>query len=92
MSAKVIQQLIAQAGVTVNGDKPWDIQAYNESLYDRILRDRNLGLGEAYMDGWWDCQQCDRNTTPVSNACGSIICSPAPGLFAPGTYSSGRYS
>ena len=59
MSAKVIQQLLAQAGVTVNGANPWDIQVYNESLYDRILRDRNLGLGEAYMDGWWDCQQLD---------------------------------
>lgn len=24
-----------------------------------MLRERNLGLGEAYMDGWWDCPQLD---------------------------------
>ena len=59
MSAKIIQQLFAQAGVTINGANPWDIQIHNEKLYDRILRDRNLGLGEAYMDGWWDCERLD---------------------------------
>jgi cyclopropane-fatty-acyl-phospholipid synthase len=59
VSATIIQQLFAQAGVTVNGPSPWDIQVHNESLYDRILRDRNLGLGEAYMDGWWNCGQLD---------------------------------
>ncbi|MEW6260177.1 MAG: cyclopropane fatty acyl phospholipid synthase [Thermodesulfobacteriota bacterium] len=59
MSANVIQQLLAQAGVGVNGKSPWDIRIYNPLVYDRMLRDRNLGLGEAYMDGWWDCERLD---------------------------------
>ncbi|MFO7665167.1 MAG: cyclopropane fatty acyl phospholipid synthase [Desulfobacterales bacterium] len=59
MSARLIQHLFNQAGVTVNGANPWDIKIHNENLYDRILRDRNLGLGEAYMDGWWDCERLD---------------------------------
>jgi cyclopropane-fatty-acyl-phospholipid synthase len=59
MSARLIQHLFAQAGVTVNGANPWDIKIHNENFYERILRDRNLGLGEAYMDGWWDCERLD---------------------------------
>ena len=59
MSSKIIQQLFAQAGIAVNGSNPWDIQVHNERLYDRIVRGKNLGLGEAYMDGWWDCERLD---------------------------------
>jgi hypothetical protein len=25
----------------------------------QVLRNKNLGLGEAYMEGWWDCPQLD---------------------------------
>jgi cyclopropane-fatty-acyl-phospholipid synthase len=27
---------------------------HNGDLYSRLLRDADLGLGESYMDGWWD--------------------------------------
>jgi cyclopropane-fatty-acyl-phospholipid synthase len=59
MGSKIIQQLFAQAGIAINGSNPWDIQVHNERLYDRIVREKNLGLGEAYMDGWWDCERLD---------------------------------
>ena len=59
MYADIIRQLLAQAGVKIDGDNPWDIRVYNGKLYHRILQDRNLGLGEAYMDGWWDCERVD---------------------------------
>jgi cyclopropane-fatty-acyl-phospholipid synthase len=36
-----------------------DIRVHDERLFGRVLRDKNLGLGEAYMDGWWDCQRLD---------------------------------
>ncbi len=47
------------AGVNINGNNPWDIQVYNQRFYDRLLMDGSLGLGESYMDGWWDCEQLD---------------------------------
>lgn len=53
------EQLLALADIRINGDRPWDIQLYNSGLYKRILRDGSVGLGEAYMDGWWDCEQLD---------------------------------
>ncbi|MFO7717926.1 MAG: cyclopropane fatty acyl phospholipid synthase [Desulfohalobium sp.] len=51
--------LLQRAGITINGDAPWDIQVHDERLYWRMLRDKHLGFGEAYMDGWWDCPRVD---------------------------------
>jgi len=58
-SKKIVHELLEKAGVTINGDHPWDLQVHDERLYDRVLRDASLGLGEAYMDGWWDCEAID---------------------------------
>lgn len=54
-----VDRLTAQIGVTVNGRNPWDIRVNNKRFYRRILLEKNLGLGEAYMDFWWDCGQLD---------------------------------
>ncbi|MDZ7809479.1 MAG: class I SAM-dependent methyltransferase [Arhodomonas sp.] len=32
---------------------------HDERVFDRALAYGNLGLGEAYMDGWWDCERLD---------------------------------
>ncbi len=55
----VVMDLLAAADITINGDDPWDIQVHNETLYQRVLSETELGLGESYMDGWWDCQRID---------------------------------
>ena len=54
-----IQGLLAEAGITLNGPEPWDPRVHNPDLYARVLAHGSLGLGEAYMDGWWDCAQLD---------------------------------
>lgn len=53
------QELLAKAGITINGQNPWDIQVHDERLYGRVMRGGSLALGEAYMDGWWDVEQLD---------------------------------
>ena len=53
------QQLLSLAGVKINGNNPWDISVHNEKFYQRVLSQVNLGLGESYMDGWWDCEKLD---------------------------------
>jgi cyclopropane-fatty-acyl-phospholipid synthase len=53
-------ELLNYAGIHLNGDKPWDIQIYNEDFYGRVLKYGSLGLGEAYMDSWWDCKSLDQ--------------------------------
>jgi cyclopropane-fatty-acyl-phospholipid synthase len=54
-----IEQFLASADVRPNGDRPWDIQIRNDGLFTRILSQGSLGLGESYMDGWWDCDGLD---------------------------------
>jgi cyclopropane-fatty-acyl-phospholipid synthase len=54
-----IEELLAQADVAINGERSWDIRVHDEGLYARILAQGSLGLGESYMDGWWDCDQLD---------------------------------
>jgi cyclopropane-fatty-acyl-phospholipid synthase len=58
-SKQIITNMFAAGGITINGDNPWDMQVHNEKLYDRILSGGSIGFGEAYMDGWWDCEQLD---------------------------------
>lgn len=55
----LIQEILSCAGITINGDKPWDIRIWDERFYSRILRGGSLGLGESYMDGWWECERLD---------------------------------
>ncbi|MBV8802598.1 MAG: cyclopropane fatty acyl phospholipid synthase, partial [Gammaproteobacteria bacterium] len=45
--------------ITINGNGPNDIRVNNEAFYARVLREGSLGLGESYMEGWWDCDHLD---------------------------------
>jgi len=54
-----VGELLGSVDIKINGDRPWDIKIHDERLYRRIVTAGNLGLGEAYMDGWWDCNQID---------------------------------
>jgi len=51
---KRIADILAAAGVTLNGKNPWDPQIHNPEVYRRILAGGTLAVGESYMDGWWD--------------------------------------
>lgn len=53
------EKALKEIGVTINGDKPYDIKVHDERLWGRIARDQSLGAGEAYMEGWWDCDKLD---------------------------------
>jgi cyclopropane-fatty-acyl-phospholipid synthase len=59
-AAEMLREVLAGAGITVNGDAPWDIQVHDERVYARVLRHGTLGVGESYVDGWWDCPALDQ--------------------------------
>ena len=65
---KLTEELLALADVKVNGTRPWDIQVHDELFYSRVLKDRSLGLGESYMDGWWECERVDEFFLPYCNS------------------------
>jgi cyclopropane-fatty-acyl-phospholipid synthase len=54
-----IHEIVKLADVEINGSKPWDIKIHNRKFFNRVLNDGVLGLGESYMDGWWDCDDLD---------------------------------
>jgi cyclopropane-fatty-acyl-phospholipid synthase len=54
-----VQTLLDLADIKINGARPWDIQVHDERLYGRVLAHGSLGLGEAFMDGWWSAQSVD---------------------------------
>ncbi|MGO2414716.1 MULTISPECIES: cyclopropane fatty acyl phospholipid synthase [Cobetia] len=56
---QVTERLLKGSGVRLNGDQPWDICVRHPDLFRRVLHQGSLGLGEAYMEGWWDCEQID---------------------------------
>ena len=56
----LVKDLLSRADVAVGGDRPWDIQVRNNDFYRRVLAEGTLGLGEAYMDAWWDCIALDQ--------------------------------
>jgi cyclopropane-fatty-acyl-phospholipid synthase len=62
-AAEVVQEMLANAGITVGGDAPWDVQIHDPRVYARVMRKGTLGAGEAYVDGWWDCEALDQMAT-----------------------------
>ena len=51
--------LLALAGIRIDGARPWDIQVHDRHFFSRVLASGTLGFGESYMDGWWDCDALD---------------------------------
>jgi cyclopropane-fatty-acyl-phospholipid synthase len=55
-----LQHRLAQAGIRIGGDRPDDLQVTHPGFYRRAMVDGSLGIGEAYMDGWWECEALDQ--------------------------------
>ncbi|KOC90909.1 cyclopropane fatty acyl phospholipid synthase [Winslowiella iniecta] len=56
---RIAREILQTADIEVNGSRPWDIQVKNPQFFRRVLQEGSLGLGESYMDGWWECERLD---------------------------------
>ncbi|WP_288500995.1 cyclopropane fatty acyl phospholipid synthase [uncultured Erwinia sp.] len=56
---RIVQEMLSQADIQINGSHPWDIQVLNPEFFKRVMQEGSLGLGESYMDGWWECERLD---------------------------------
>lgn len=54
-----LEEMLATTGIAVNGSSPWDMHVRDDRIFSRILQNKSLGLGESYVEGWWDCRQLD---------------------------------
>ncbi|MGV8832706.1 MAG: cyclopropane fatty acyl phospholipid synthase [Devosia sp.] len=59
---------LERTGLVPNGHNPSDPIIHDERLWARLLRDGTLGLGESYMDGWWDAAALDEFLFRLINA------------------------
>ncbi|NTW52375.1 MAG: cyclopropane fatty acyl phospholipid synthase [Chlorobiaceae bacterium] len=72
-----LEKLFDSAGIAVDGKKPWDIRIHDRGTYPKTVLQGNLGFGESYMDGWWDCDDLDELffrilTTGIDNKVGAV--------------------
>ena len=51
--------MLKLADISTDGNRAWDLRIHNDGFYPRLLAEGTLGLGESYMDGWWDCDAID---------------------------------
>jgi len=58
LAKKFVTNLFSQAGITLDGSNPWDIQLNNERFYSSTCRG-SLGFGESYMKGDWEVESID---------------------------------
>jgi cyclopropane-fatty-acyl-phospholipid synthase len=62
---RAVNELLAGTDIKINGPRPWDIRVHDERFFHRVLGQGTLGVGESYMDGWWDCEQLDEMLTRI---------------------------
>ncbi len=65
---RIASELLSRAGIQVNGSAASDIQVKHPDFFKRVLQEGSLGLGESYMDGWWECDRLDTFFTQVLRA------------------------
>lgn len=56
----IIEEALAMGDIQINGSRPWDIQIHDDRFYKRVLSEDALGLGESYMEEWWDAEELDQ--------------------------------
>ncbi len=64
----IAEDVLALAGVKINGDNPWDIRVSNDGFYRKAITEGELGIGESYMDSWWDAEKIDEFICQVLKA------------------------
>lgn len=55
-----LQSLLDRADLQLDGPRDFDPIVHDERLFARVLAYGSVGLGEAYEEGWWDCDRLDK--------------------------------
>jgi cyclopropane-fatty-acyl-phospholipid synthase len=50
---------VANAGIEINGSRPFDMRVVNDTFYERVISRGAIGVVEAYVDGYWETDQLD---------------------------------
>lgn len=55
----VVSSLLELADVRLDGERAWDIHVLTDDFYERLVTQGSLGLGESYVERWWDVERLD---------------------------------
>lgn len=58
--ANAVAAALAPAGITLNGGQPWDPRVCDPRFFGRLMRGGLVALGDAYVDGDWECERLDQ--------------------------------
>jgi cyclopropane-fatty-acyl-phospholipid synthase len=58
--AAIVANLLGHADIKIGGSRPWDIMVRDPRFYRRAIAGGAIGLGESFMEGWWDCAALDQ--------------------------------
>ena len=64
----LVRELFGIAGIEIGGTGPGDIQVHDPRFYERLLRDASVGVGESYMDDWWETDALDVTIEKIMRA------------------------
>ena len=67
-SEKLIRELLKKAGIEIGGSATHDITVHDPRFYSWVAQDGALGLGEAYIHGFWDSPAVDEMITRIHRA------------------------
>lgn len=56
---KVLETILSETDIQINGNHKWDPQINDHKFYKQVITEGSIGLGEAYMNGLWDCEALD---------------------------------
>lgn len=48
------KKVMSRAGISLNGNLPWDIQVHDDRFFDCVYQSASEGLGNSYVQGYWD--------------------------------------
>ena len=65
---KIVESVLASADIRINGTNAWDIQVHDDRFFSRAITEGELGVGEAYMAGWWDAENVDESIFRILRA------------------------
>ena len=55
----IVTRFFKRAGIECDGSDPGDPQIRDPRFYRRVLFGGSVGLGDSYMEGWWECERID---------------------------------
>ena len=56
---KIVKHHTSKLGININKEDGTYITVKNNNFYKRVILHGSLGLGESYMEGWWDTNSID---------------------------------